>query len=183
MNAVFVAELKSITGLTKMREFPFKFDEGLQKGLRSSESVPRSSQWLVQALGVIPEDDLLQTIPQLPTAINATGETYPYPQIFKLLNFILICGKRAIYEYDIDSGSLNLVFVASSAGATWSYADFNDYILLTNGSVLVERDPITGSYREPNDCGVPSCLCICNLNGQIIVGGPGVSVAEGFTGE
>jgi hypothetical protein len=166
-----------------MREFPFKFDEGLQKGLRPNLYVPRDSQWLIQALGVIPEDDLLQTIPQLPTAINATGETYPYPQIFKLLNFILVCGKLAIYEYDLDSTNLTLRFVASSAGATWSYADFNDYFVLTNGNVLITRDPITGIYSEPYDCGIPHCLCLCDLNGQIIVGGPGVSVAEGFTGE
>lgn len=166
-----------------MREFPFKFDEGLKKGLRPNLYVPRDSQWLVQAFGLIPEDDLLQTIPQLTDAINATGESYPYPQIFKLINFILVCGKRAIYEYDIDEDSLNLVFVASSAGATWSYADLHDYILLTNGSVLIERDPVTGIYREPIDCGVPHCLCICDLNGQIVLGGPGVIVSEGFTGE
>lgn len=163
-----------------MREFTLVFDEGLQKGLRNKPRTGRKEQWLIEALGMIPEDNIMQSIPQLPAPTKITGSTYPYPQIFKLRNLILVCDERTIYSYS--SGTLTLEYHSATGGGTWTVADFGDYVVLTNGSSLVERNPRSGAFESVDDCDIPRCLCVLNLNGQLLVGGPAVSVSEGFTG-
>lgn len=164
-----------------MREFTIVFDQGLQNGLQPSKNVPHKSQWLQEALGLMPEDEVLQTIPQLPTATTVASCNWPYPQIFKLSNLILVCDERAIYTYV--GGTLTLEYLCSAGGATWSVADFSDYVVLTNGVCLVTRDPQSGLFSEFLDCEIPHCLSVLNLNGQLIITGPGVQVSSGFTGE
>lgn len=165
-----------------MREFTTVFEEGLQTGLKRSIYTRRKAEWLLQSLGMIPEDQLLQTIPQVPTPITITGCSWPYPQLFKLrIGTYLVCTERRIYEQK--DGSLTLRYSSFSGGATWSLADFGEYLVLTNGHSLVERDPRTGEFNEYDDCKIPHCLCVLNLNGQLLCGAPGVEVSEGFSGE
>ena len=165
-----------------MREFTTVFEEGLQVGLKRSKYVRRKAEWLFQSLGMIPEDQVLQTIPQVPTPITITGCSWPFPQLFKLrIGTILVCAEKHIYEQK--DGSLILRYSSSSGGATWSCADFGEYVVLTNGHSLVERNPRSGEFNEYDDCKIPHCICVLNLNEQLLVGGPGVEVSEGFTGE
>lgn len=164
-----------------MKEFSIVFRGGLAKGLRPTSHNARNIEALVQSTGAVPEDGVLRTLPRLETPLGITGETFPFPQVVDCVKRTLVFSSMDVYEYD--GSSLTKVFTGSKSGTTWSVADFGEYILMTNGRVLVERDPVTGYYSERLDCKVPLGSCICNLNGQLIVGAPGCEVTSGFMGE
>jgi hypothetical protein len=163
-----------------MQEYTVVVQEALGAGLRSSAHSGRNTQWLFAALGAMPEDKVLQAVPELPSPLAIASEVFPFPQIFNLRRMTLVCGKKDIYEYK--SGVLSILLTGSASGWTWSVADFGEFIAMTNGKILVTRDPQTGQFGEYGDCKIPPCLCICEFNGQVVVGGPGESVADGFTG-
>lgn len=164
-----------------MREYTIVVKAPLERGLRSSAKSGRNVPVLIEALGAIPEDDVLQSLETLPEAITMGGLAFPFPQVFRLRRMTLVCTAMNIYSY-ADS-LLTLEFMGSEEGWTWSYVDFGEYILLTNGAHLVYRNVLTGEFLEYTDCLIPPCLCLCEYNGQIIMGGPGESVTAGFTGE
>jgi hypothetical protein len=163
-----------------MREYSLTYDEGLGRGLRNSRHSARNLKWLVECVGAVPRDGVLQALEELPTPISVTGEVWPYPQVFHLMLRTLVCASTAIYEYE--GGSLTLMLGGISEGATWSVADFGEYIVLSNGQVIVERDPQSGAYAIQTSGAIPVGICVCNLNGQLIVGAPDVSVSAGFCG-
>lgn len=164
-----------------MQEYTVVIKSALGKGLRPSKHSPRNADWLFSTTGCIPEDKVLQTIPELDRIPFFSGEIFPFPQWFRLRDIVLVCGKQNIYEYI--GGDLVLQHMSANAGWTWSIADFGDYLAMTNGASLVIRDGRSRIFEEYDDCKIPPCLCICDYNGQIVLGGPGMSVAEGFTGE
>lgn len=163
-----------------MREYSLTYDEGLQRGLRSSRHSSRNLKWLVESVGAVPEYGVLRALEELPTPIEVVGEVWPYPQIFHLMLRTLVCTSTAIYEYE--GGSLTSVLSGISGGATWSVADFGEYVVLVNGQVVVERDPQDGTYAIQTSGAIPIGICVCNLNGQLIIGAPDVSVSTGFYG-
>jgi len=163
-----------------MREYSLTYNEGLGQGLRPSRHLGRNLKWLVESVGAVPEDGVLRSLEALPAAVEVAGEVWPYPQIFHLMLRTLVCTSTAIYEYE--SGSLTLVLGSIAEGTTWTVADFGEYIVLVNGKVVVERDPQTGLYAVHSAGIIPEGICICNLNGQLIVGAPDVEVSAGFCG-
>lgn len=90
-----------------------------------------------------------------------------------------MCTPTDIYTYD--GVGLTLVYSAA-AGSTWSIADFDTFLVLCNGRVLATLDPVTGVWSEYLECSIPYGLCVCELNGQLFVGGPEARVAGGFLG-
>ena len=44
-------------------------------------------------------------------------------------------------------------------------------------------DPETGDWSKFLDCAFIECLCVCDLNGQLFVGGPEVSISAGWLGD
>lgn len=165
-----------------MREYAVVFQEGLAKGLRPSPQNARNLEFLYAVKGAIPEDGVLQSLPVLYNTFGLPEQCrFPFPQIFVLRKLVLVCSETNIYE--ARSFGLELLFTGVSAGSTWSVADFGDYIILTNGRTLVYRDVQSGQFKEYLDCEIPPGICILNLNGQLIIGGPGEIVHAGFTGE
>lgn len=147
--------------------------ENLSKGLRTSERAARDTKFLVEAKGAIGRDGVLCAIDQL-TRFSTTGvtDTFPFPQLFVFVNFVLVCGLTKIYE--LKNGVLTLVHTASIAGSTWSAVDFYSYAYLTNGKVTVVRSPDTDTYSE--SAILPTGMSLCNFNGQVIVGAPSINV-------
>lgn len=164
-----------------MQEYTIVIKEALSKGLRSSPHFGRNEPWLFQALGCIPEDGVLQSLSEPPQALSLAGEVWPFPQVVRLRDFLLVCGATRIYTYD--GTTLTNVYSGALAGWTWSFADFGQYVLATNGKALVFRDPASGVWQEYILCAIPTCLCLCEFNGQIVMGGPGETVLSGETGE
>jgi len=144
----------------------------LSKGLRKESSSVRDVPGMSDMSGLVSQDGVLQAMEQL-SRINTDiiTDDFPYPQIFILSNHILICGETKIYEYD---GSLELK-LTTSAGSTWKVVDFIDYIYLSNGKVAVIRDAGSDKYSVSSD--LPIANAMCNYNGQVIIGAPGIEVS------
>lgn len=151
-----------------MREYTTTYRTGLENGLRPNERNPRNVQFLSMLRGAIPYDKVISSLRELPDPISTLNAQWPFPQLFHLRRMTLVCDRTAIYEYK--DGSLSLLCNAVS-GSTWSCADFGEYVVLTNGESLITRDPQTGVFSEYADCAIPSCLCVCEVNSQLLVGG------------
>lgn len=151
-----------------MREYTVTYNTGLANGLRPNPRNARNVQYLAMLAGAIPYEGVLSSLPELPDPVSILGCSWPFPQLFHLRRMTLVASLDAIYEYK--NGTLTLLCNAV-AGSTWSCADFGEYIILTNGSSLIERNPQTGIFAEYIDCKIPPCLCIAEINSQLIVGG------------
>lgn len=145
--------------------------ELLARGLRPTNRMPRNKDYLVDCVGAVGIDDVLQVIDDLDndridTSVIADG--HPYPQIFVFNRVIIVCGEQVIYEYA--SGVLTLVHTASLAGTLWSAVDFYEFIYMSNNVVALLRDPTAKTWSETTD--QPIANAICNFNGQVFTGGP-----------
>ena len=115
----------------------------LARGLRPSRRVPRNSGFLVTCVGATGKDGTLSALDEI-TRIDTSDITdvFPYPQIFVLTNMIIVCSSTKIYEW---TGSL-VEKLEVTAGSSWTVVDFYNYVYMSNGAVVVVRDPATGVY-------------------------------------
>lgn len=142
----------------------------LARGLRSSKRAPRNAKFLVECVGAVGIDNILQVIDDLKTDRIDTGviaDAFPYPQVFVFTSVILVCGSQTIYEWD--GTTLNSVIGPVTAGQLWSAVDYYRFIYLSNGVVTVLRNPTTGLYALSS--AQPIANAICDFNGQVIIGG------------
>lgn len=146
----------------------------LGKGLRPSRRSPRNTRFLTKCNGAVGLDNVLQVLSeladdQIDTSIDIT-DNFPYPQLFTFINHIIICGETEIFE--LVGGVLTSRLAGLTAGILWSAVDFHDFIYLSNGMVAVTRDPNSGVYAL--SATLPIASAICNFNGQVVIGAPGV---------
>lgn len=141
----------------------------LAGGLRVTDKVPRGTKTLAVCEGAVGIDGQLNTIP-VPTisALYASSlvvkDDFPFPQIFTLEKFIIVCNRTSILELT----GAGLVSKATTVeGELWSIASSHDFLYLSNGVVSLVRNPQTGEYENTD---APVCSAILNFNGQIICG-------------
>lgn len=140
----------------------------LAKGLRPSSKNVRNSDYLVSAAGAVVIDGVLQAIPTIsPIDTEDLAETFPFPQIFDLVNVTLVCGAKKIYEYADETFTLK--YTAAATGGLWTVVDFFNYLYISNGSIAVTRDSQTLAYALTN--ALPATSAICDFNGQVIIEG------------
>jgi hypothetical protein len=165
-----------------MFEYTLNMQEGLIAGLRSSIHNLKNKGSLVQADGVIKEGGELFNLDDLDTFDISTIEVcdHPFPQKFQLRNWNILCTPTKIYTFN--GTTLTSVYTALE-GSTWTVADFYDFLVLTNGRELVTLNPVTGVWSKYVECSIPYCLCVCDVNGQLFVGGPECAVSAGWLGE
>lgn len=143
-------------------------NKDLAKGLKKNNKLARDRHGMTELTGLISKDDVITAMDQLIRIdTNIITDGFPYPQLFILSNYILICGSTKIYDYS--SGSLILVATVT-AGNTWKVVDFIEYLILTNGVVNVVRSASDGTFNISTD--FPEANAICNYNGQVLIGGP-----------
>lgn len=151
--------------------FSFKIDAmQLSKGLRPYKRIPKDSGYLVECVGAVGRDKILQVIDEL-TRIDTSVITdgFPYPQIFVFTNIIIVCSSTKIYEWVANALVEKLTV---TAGSTWNAVDFFDYVYMSNGTVAVIRDASSHEYSITTE--QPTASAICNFSGQVIVSSPGV---------
>ena len=153
-----------------MKEFVFTIKEPLAKGLAPTLN-PRNKPMLSDSVGAFPFDEICQSLQVFAsidvTAILGGGAlAFPYPQLFVTDNFVIVCTRTVIYEWD--GSSLTSKTGTLTTGIPWSCLDFKDYIYLTNGQVAVTRNPASKVYAV--DATVPFATCCCNFNGQVLLG-------------
>ncbi len=144
--------------------------KSLARGLKKNENIVRDKHAMVAMTGLISKDDVLQAMKQLSRIdTDVIGDAFPYPQLFVLSNHIIICSATKIYDYT--SGALVLKLTVS-ANNTWKLVDFIEYIYMSNGDTNVIRTASTGEFTVTTD--LPTASAMCNYNGQVLIGSPGV---------
>jgi hypothetical protein len=146
--------------------FTLSSDE-LASGLRKRSTLPRNSPNMIELVGMIGIDKVLQTLDEL-TLIDTSelSESFPFPQLFILSSTVIICGETSIYEYY--NGTITHKITASRVGSTWRVLDYGGYIIMSNGVVTITKDPITDLYSE--DVTLPIFNASCDFNGQVLIG-------------
>ena len=142
--------------------------QDLARGLRPSKRVPRNSGFLVQCSGAVGRDGVLQTLDQMVNLnLSSITDEFPFPQLFVFPGLIIVCGKTVIYEW-VASALVDKITVTE--GATWEAIAFSSYVYFSNGVVSVVRSASDNSYALSD---LPVASCICNFNGQVLIGAPG----------
>lgn len=143
-------------------------NKDLAKGLRKNDKLSRDRHGMIEMTGLVSQDDVITALDELSRIdTDVITDSFPYPQLFILSNYILICSSTKIYDYS--SGSLELK-ITTTAGSTWKVIDFIEYLVLTNGIVNVIRTASSGVFSVTTD--FPEANAICNYNGQVLIGGP-----------
>jgi hypothetical protein len=167
-----------------MREFEYTFEDGLKVGLRRHHKNPRNSEACVEYLNMrvtvnggepfIPFTDVYEWVSR------GVEQVWPLHQ--------LICGKEhtflverndtlgqvKVFEIGSNWSKTQLLLATDAAfgkGERFEIADFGKYILMTNGKVMVRRNPVTGVYESLlNDSVTPRMKTLCDFKGQIVGG-------------
>jgi hypothetical protein len=159
--------------ITRDGSFTFEIDaDELAVGLRPSEHSPRNKKFLVDCIGAIGYEKSLQSLEDLNLSKINTAvitDAFPFPQIFVLPYITIVCGLKKIYEWD--GSSLTLKYTAAVAAGIWSVTDSFDFAYLSNGNIVVIRDPGSKAYTL-DTTGLPTAQAIVNFNNQVMVGAP-----------
>lgn len=141
--------------------------QDLARGLRHSKRSLRNSGYLVQSSGAVSRDGVLQVLDEMSKEdFSIITDGFPYPQFFIFPNLTIVCGETKIYEIVSDSLILKITV---SAGTSWNAISSGEYVYMSNGKVSVIRDPDSLVYSLSE---LPTASCICNFNGQILIGSP-----------
>jgi len=158
-------------------DIDFVIKDQIGKGMRPTKRNLRDNPYLVSSKGAVPYDGVIQAIDALTRLdTHMLSVSFPYPQLFVFTYFIIICTSTAIYEWN--GTTVELKLSGLTAGTTWDAVDFYEYILLTNGRQTVKRSVQTKTYVV--DTTVPFGTCLCNFNGQIVLGSPNTQVTGGI---
>lgn len=146
--------------------------ETLARCLRSNEKAPRNTKFLIEAVGAVGNDSVLQAIKDLESNRIDTSVftgSFPFPQLFVFPNFIIVCDVDTIYEYDGTTLDDVIGPVVALLGNLWTVVGVHDFVYLSNGEVAIVRHPTSGIYEVVSD--QPIAEALCNYNGQILAGG------------
>lgn len=149
-----------------MREDSFSIDKSFAVGLIPDEKVKRNIPGLIEAYnckitkgGIDEYVEITNPFTGLPAC------TWPFPQVFKLIDGIYVATETAIYKAD-SSYVCNAVLTGIPAGDIWQVADFMVYQIWSNGVATVIRDGETGNFSiYPMTHPIGTLL---NYNGQLI---------------
>ena len=144
----------------------------IAKGLRPSKRAIRNSGFLVDCIGAVGRDAVLQVIDQL-TSIDTSALTvsFPYPQLFIMSDVTIVCTSNTIYE--LVSNALVQKITGLTVGDLWSCAEWKGFVVLNNGQVTVTRGAQSKTYAV--DTRIPVGTCVANYNNaRLFIGSPGV---------
>lgn len=142
----------------------------LSKGLRNNSANGRNSNALIQSIGAIGIDGVIQPLPSisLSTLLSSPlviADDFPFPQIFTFDKHLIVCNRTTILELNYTQLTLEITV---TTGDLWEAVSIDNFIYLSNKVVSVVRDPNNGVYSLTNTA--PVCNAICNFNGQIVCG-------------
>ena len=154
-----------------MKHIVYSHAKGVAAGLRPSARLAQSLPALVKLIGMFPDQQCLNTHEPF-TLLDLAAEletcTFPYPQIHVGGMVTLIATPTRLYDFS--NGVVTLVLSGATSGNRWTFADFQNYVLATNGATTAVRHPTTHTW-EIDNLAIPPCNVVLALNGQVIVGG------------
>lgn len=142
----------------------------LNRGLAPKNN-PRNNPLLVDSTGMFVNSGALESVEEFTRMTLPSGEsfTFPYPQLFVLSDFIVLCNEDKIWEWGGSSWILKRKWL--TPGTTWTCVDRKNYLIFSNMQVTVTRNPISGVYDIDTDLPYGS---YGDFNGQLCVGSPNV---------
>lgn len=158
----------------RVREIGYTFDK-FTKGLRLFEGMPKNSDTLVECFNVVPRLEGLVERSSITTEVTGVTANHPWPQVFLGAKHWVCCTESKIYTVNSDwtvTQQLDLsvyynTFPSAPKG-TWHFADFFDYVVLTNGGVTVVYNPEESRWEYNDGVKIPTLGSVLNFNGQII---------------
>lgn len=145
------------------------------KGLRLHSDTPTNQEALTECFNLIPRIQGLISTPTISHPITAVTVSHPWPQIFLGYKHWVCCTEDKIYTINANwSLTLQLdlaVYYNTFPNApkeTWHFADFFDYVVLTNGGVTVVYNPLTSDWEYNDGTTLPTLGSVLNFKGQII---------------
>lgn len=141
-------------------------------GLRPYANNPINQDTATECFNLAPRIQGLVPIETINQSIDSIVASFPFPQIFFGHKFWLACTSTKIYTINGDFSltlELDLTGAFIGPGQVWHFADFFDYVILTNGIVTVYRDPDSATFKIwVADSTMPNLGTVMNFNGQII---------------
>lgn len=163
-----------------LRDGTFDFvigSDDLARGLRPTKRNPRNNKYLIECIGAVGLDRVLQVIDDLENDriewFPDLMSEFPWPQIFVFVDRVILCDEGSIHEWDGTSLTKKAptgIFSYFASGELWSAVDFHSFVYMSNGLYAVIINTSTGEYEITVE--QPSCKSMCNFNGQVIIGSP-----------
>jgi len=168
-----------------MREYSFKINEKMLNGLRVHYTNPRNSGSLVNCMNILPTEYGLLPY-ETATSLFENDYYYdlippvdwPFPQMLIGPTYAILCFKTKIYSLNIING-IEIDTLIYNFGDqptwdgtnTWHFADFHHFIVITNGEIMLYRDPENNLWKVLyiNNT-MPMMGTVCNFRGQLIGG-------------
>lgn len=151
-----------------MREVTFTLDK-LNVGLRADDSQPINSNGLTELYNLKPGPLGLTAYEALTDRRGTLTFSWPYPVIFAGTNLIFILTSTTLYT--MNSSWTQTSQITTTAGYLWDFLDLGTYIIFTNGTKMIIREPIGGTYSAINSSStMPRFSTGCVFNGQLICG-------------
>lgn len=151
-----------------MREFYFKFDDGLRTGLRRTSRHPRGSEGLVDCYGFKPTESGAAFIESVNTPASGAAIDWPFPQMFDTTLGMFIAQEQSISAVDSTTWALTEKIGSVTAGTAWNVADFGAYQVWMNGKKTILNTD--GSWSTFSGDEIPCGRALCNFRGQAIAG-------------
>ncbi len=167
-----------------MKEVGYTFSE-FTKGLRPFEKMPKNSKTLVECFNLVPRSEGLTERISIVAAVTGIVTDHPWPQVFLGTKHWVCCTRDKIYTVNsdwtltqqLDLGVYYNTFPSAPKG-TWHFADFFDYVVLTNGGVTVVYNPDGARWEYNDGVKIPTLGSVLNFNGQILGTGREVVVGD-----
>ena len=145
----------------------------LSKGLRPVDTLSRNNPYLTVNDGMVGIDGSLITTPDISIStvlddVLIESDNFPFPQLFTTESLLIVCNEDSILE--LVDGALVSKLSSIAGGGRWAMGASDTYVYLSNGTVVIVRDPFTGVYSYNTE--LPIANAICNYNGQFLVGAP-----------
>jgi len=147
----------------------------LESGLRSVEQ-PRNSPGLTELYNLRVRGQRLVSIDPILNPITDPGGLvwpitvdWPFPQMFCLTNRNYLCTRLGIYTLNT-SWEPTLGVGVDLHDGIWDVADFQTYVVFTNGAQVYVTNPITGEVHPDATGLLPVMGTLCNYKGQLVAG-------------
>ena len=142
--------------------------EGFCNGYAPFPYSMRNKGHMTECIDFREEDLMLYPAEQRGRYLPAFSYFFPFPQVFVFDFVTIICNQKEIYEKIANSYILK--YTTNVAASSWECINVGQFCLLSNGHVILKRDPVSLTYEELDD--VPTGMSLCNYNAQILIGSP-----------
>ncbi len=151
-----------------MREVTFTLDK-LNTGLRTDDSQPINSPGLLELYNLKPGPLGLSAYEAITNRKGSLTFSWPYPILFVGTNYKFILTSTTLYT--VASNWAQTSQLTTTAGYLWDFLDLGTYCIFTNGTKMIVRDAIAGTYSAINyNSTMPRFSTGCVFNGQLVVG-------------